>query len=65
MKIVFNGDALVTEAQQLEQLIQSLGYGAHKIAAAVDGTFVPAQRYGDTALYEGAEIEIVAPMQGG
>lgn len=65
MNIVFNGDSLTTKSQQLEQLIQSLGYGTHKIAAAVNGEFVPAKNYVDTILYEGIDVEIVAPMQGG
>ena len=35
------------------------------IAVAVDGSVVPRARLGDTALTEGARVEIVTAVQGG
>lgn len=35
------------------------------IAVAVDGSVVPRARLGDTALNEGAKVEIVTAVQGG
>lgn len=65
MKVILNGGWVETEAHTLEQLVHNLGYGGKKIAAAVNGKFVADQSYSSIALDEGAEIEIVAPMQGG
>lgn len=35
------------------------------VAVALDGTVVPRARYGDTALHEGARVEVVTAVQGG
>ena len=65
MNILLNGEPLETNAEHLKELVDSLGYGQNKIAAALNGTFVPFSHYESTSLCEGADIEIVAPMQGG
>lgn len=65
MKITLNGEALETQADTLAELIAELEYGDAKIAAALNGQFVPAKHYVDTLITEGCDIEVVAPMQGG
>ena len=65
MNVILNGGTIETDATTLDQLIQNLGYGGKKIAAAVNGKFVDNQSYSTLALEDGAEVEIVAPMQGG
>jgi sulfur carrier protein len=60
-----NGEARQTGARTLAELIEEAGYGAGRIATAVNGSFIPARRRADTALGEGDHVEIVAPRQGG
>ena len=63
--IVVNGVATATHAQTLAELLVALGYGATKVATAVDGAFVAERARAGHRLAEGASIEIVAPRQGG
>lgn len=65
MKITLNGNTLETSANSLADLIIELEYGDAKIAAALDGKFVPAALYAETVITDGCDVEIVAPMQGG
>jgi sulfur carrier protein len=39
--------------------------GNHRVAAAVNGDFVPRSRHAEYLLKDGDVVEIVAPMQGG
>ena len=64
MRILVNGEAREIAAATLEGALAELGYGASRIATAVDGDFVPASRRADRSLADGAAVEIVAPMQG-
>ena len=65
MKIIVNGDARDVSGATLAEALDALDYGAAVIATAVNGRFVPAALRPSTALGNGDEIEIVAPMQGG
>ncbi|HMK41691.1 MAG TPA: sulfur carrier protein ThiS [Methyloceanibacter sp.] len=65
MQILLNGKRFATEAINLDELCESLGFADAKIATAVNGSFVAASERKKTALIEAAEIEIVAPRQGG
>ena len=66
MKIVINGEGVSLEnATTLEAVLQQQGYGDMTVAAALNGHFVARSSYGATAIKDGDEIEIVAPMQGG
>ncbi|MBS0959549.1 MULTISPECIES: sulfur carrier protein ThiS [Acetobacter] len=65
MKIMVNDEAHDVRATTLAALVEELGYGGARIATALNGGFIPLARRGETALHEGARIEIVAPMQGG
>ncbi len=65
MQILLNGERHATEAADLSSLCASLGLADAKVATALNGDFVPADRRATTKLAEGDAIEIVAPRQGG
>ena len=65
MRILVNGEPIATSARTLAELCADLGYGAAKIATAVNGSFVAAGKRAHTELAPKDEIEIVAPRQGG
>ncbi|AWZ19983.1 thiamine biosynthesis protein ThiS [Roseovarius sp. TM1035] len=65
MKITVNGTVQDTTAPSLDALLIELGYGAAKVATAVNESFVPAAMRPEHRLNDGDRIEIVAPRQGG
>lgn len=65
MEIFLNGTAHDVEADNLADALNALGYRDAIVATAVNGRFVPTTVRPDTALADGDEIEVVAPMQGG
>ncbi|MFM9851063.1 MAG: sulfur carrier protein ThiS [Hyphomicrobiaceae bacterium] len=65
MSLVVNGQAKVSRAITLAELILELGYGDAKIATACNGEFVPRTARNSTRLAPGDKIEIVSPRQGG
>jgi sulfur carrier protein len=65
LQILLNGEAVRTEARNLDELCAALGFGGAKIATAVNGSFVAASDRAATKLAPSDAIEIVAPRQGG
>jgi len=65
LQILLNGKRVATEARNLDELCDHLGFADAKIATAVNGSFVAAADRKQTPLAEAAEVEIVAPRQGG
>ncbi|WP_104018156.1 sulfur carrier protein ThiS [Roseovarius nitratireducens] len=65
MKITVNGTKQESAATTLDALLDELGYGAAKVATAVNQSFVPAAMRPEHRLADGDQIEIVAPRQGG
>ena len=65
MQILLNGKGYTTEASDLDELCATLGFADAKIATAMNGSFVAASERKAAKLAEAAEIEIVAPRQGG
>ena len=65
MQILLNGKGYTTEASDLDELCAMLGFADAKIATAMNGSFVAASERKATKLADAAEIEIVAPRQGG
>jgi sulfur carrier protein len=60
-----NGEPRQTHSRTLYELIEEAGYGAARVATAINGDFVPARTRSATELKSGDRIEIVAPRQGG
>lgn len=65
MQIMVNDEAHEVSARTLAALIDELGYSGARIATALNGRFVPVTQRAETLLADGAQVEIVAPMQGG
>ena len=65
LQILVNGEAVATEARNLQELCASLGFAQAKVATAVNGNFIASARRGITQLAPQDEVEIVAPRQGG
>lgn len=49
----------------LSEALAQWDYGEQKLAVAINGEFVPRSRYGDIALQEGDQLDIVKPVGGG
>ena len=65
MKISVNGEAQVTTAETLADLLTDLDQGNTKVATAVNEVFVAAATRANCKLEPGDRVEIVAPRQGG
>ncbi|WP_282091415.1 sulfur carrier protein ThiS [Epibacterium ulvae] len=65
MKISVNGDPHEVTSERLSAVLDELGYGAAKVATAINEAFVPAGQRTTTPVREGDRLEIVAPRQGG
>lgn len=65
MKIAVNGQMTVVQGETLAVVLEELGYGAAKVATAVNEGFVPKGGRAAVMLHDGDRLEIVAPQQGG
>jgi sulfur carrier protein len=66
MKIFVNGELKEFEDEtNIKTLMEVLGYEKDAGAAAVNMTFVAIDKYEETLLHEGDEVEILAPVYGG
>ncbi len=63
--ITVNGRATVTASIDLAALLEDQGYGAARVATAVNGVFVPASMRAKTEIKAGDTVEIVSARQGG
>lgn len=64
-EIVVNGRTVVTGAATLAAVIEEQGFGAVKVATALNGDFVPARARASTHVGAGDRIEILTARQGG
>ncbi len=66
MKVIINGQPKSFSAPlNLYDILEQEDMIGMMIAVAQNGVFVPKSAYGETAVQDGDDIEIVAPMQGG
>ena len=65
LRLFVNGEPRETMAATIADLIDEAGYGAAKVATALNGEFVPVRARAATRLKAGDHVEIVAPRQGG
>ena len=66
MNIILNGTPLEVEGiPNIELLLKAKNYDGKLVAVAMNGSFIPKEKYQKTNLTNGDIIEIVAPMQGG
>lgn len=64
-EVLVNGERHVVTAETLERALLELGFGATKVATALNGDFVPVARRDATAIKSGDRIEVVAARAGG
>jgi sulfur carrier protein len=64
-EIVVNGRPLATGAETLALLVSEQGFGAVKVATAVNGEFVAERTRAETRVRDGDRIEILSVRQGG
>ena len=65
LKLSINGELKELACETLEQAIEAAGFAGEKIAAAVNGEFVPKALYAATAISDGDQLDIVKPVGGG
>lgn len=65
MQVDVNGAAHRLRGKTLADLIDEMGFDGASVATALNGAFVPRGSRANTALAEGAKVEVLAPMQGG
>ena len=65
LTIIVNGEAVMTAAATLADLVAERGLSEARVATARNGTFVPQSARASTPLFFDDHIEIVSPRQGG
>jgi sulfur carrier protein len=63
--IIVNGEAVMTAAPTLADLVAERGLGDVRVATARNGTFVPEKARASTPLFFDDHVEIVSPRHGG
>ena len=64
-RIEVNGEVREVSGVTLAEALAELGWGAAKVATALNGDFVPASARAGQSLRDGDRLEVLAPMQGG
>jgi sulfur carrier protein len=65
VKVIVNGDSVeIEEGASVATLVEALGLPDKGIAVAVDWEVLPRSEW-DTALSDGAKVEVVTAVQGG
>ena len=65
MRVIVNGEAREINASRVDALLSELDYEGTHFAIAVNYDVLPKNRWAETALKAGDEIEIITPRQGG
>ncbi len=65
MQLIVNGERREISAAHIEALLRELEYEGSHFAIAVNFEVIPRARWGQIALKNGDEVEILTPRQGG
>lgn len=65
LTVVVNGEAVLTAATTLADLVAERGLADVRVATARNGNFVPERARASTPLFFDDHIEIVSPRHGG
>jgi sulfur carrier protein len=65
LKVFVNGEATLTSAATLAELVAQFGFAETGVATALNGDFVPRGARQTTQLAGDDKVEIVSPRQGG
>jgi sulfur carrier protein len=65
MRVIINGEAREISSRSVDALLAELDYEGTHFAIALNYDVVPRNRWAETSLNNGDEIEIITPRQGG
>lgn len=66
LTLSLNGEAVhLDESVNLTVLLEQQGFESQKIAAAINGEFVPRSQYANTAVRDGDQVDIIQAVGGG
>lgn len=66
IKTLLNGEVFIIPSEMtVRELLHMQKLEINAVAVAIDESFVPRHAYATTNITQGANIEIIAPMQGG
>jgi sulfur carrier protein len=65
MRVIINGEAREISSASVDALLGELDYEGTHFAIALNYDVVPRNRWAQTLLRSGDEIEIITPRQGG
>jgi sulfur carrier protein len=65
MRVIINGEAREILSKSVDALLGELAYEGAHFAIALNYDVVPKNRWAETSLKNGDEIEIITPRQGG
>jgi len=67
MNIILNGEKLSIgdSTISVQTFLEQQGFNTTKVAVAINMDLVPRSDFAHTSLFEGAEIEVLAAVQGG
>jgi sulfur carrier protein len=65
MRVIINGEAREISSRSVDALLGELDYEGTHFAIALNYDVVPRNRWAETSLNNGDEIEIITPRQGG
>jgi sulfur carrier protein len=65
MRVIVNGESREIASKSVAALVSELEYEGTHFAIALNYDVVPRNRWSETPLNSGDEIEIIAPRQGG
>jgi sulfur carrier protein len=63
--LILNGTPISSAAATLALFLSEQGYGAARVATAVNGDFVPERQRAATIIKAGDRVEVVSARQGG
>lgn len=65
LTLSLNGETVQCNVSNVSVLLEQQGFQSQKIAVAINGEFVPRSQYGNTAVNDGDEIDVIQAVGGG
>ena len=65
MQVIVNGDFVEVQSEELEAVLQELGYECKKVVVAINETFVPKTEWSTRSVLPKDRVEVLSAMQGG
>jgi len=65
MRVILNGNEIITNCENLLKLLENMGIQREKVAVEVDGLVVPKSQFINFTIKENSKIEIITFVGGG